>query len=132
MTAVKGAATPAAPTRPQLSLIKTPATDPTDTDAYQELRVAAATAALRAGAHGIHAPYGTWTGLSDGTATALIGDLRLTHQDGQFVALGHCPRGHGHLRTVATRADLGAFRQALTHCTIPQHRAHQPTEHPHD
>ncbi|MFJ1993023.1 hypothetical protein [Streptomyces asiaticus] len=133
MTAVKGAATPAAPTRPQLSLVKNPAPDPTETPAYQELRVAAATAALHAGAHSIHAPFATWTGLSNGTATALVDDdLRLTYTPGpgQFTALAHCPHGHGHSRDIATQAELDAFRHDLAHCTSPAPRADQPQEHP--
>ena len=115
MTAVKGAVTTAAPSRPRLSLVKTPA----EPSIYRALHEAIAYAALHAGAHGVHAPYDTWTGLSDGTATTLLDpDLRLIHTPGRGItALAHCPHGHGHTRTVTTQADLDAYRDQLAHST---------------
>ncbi|MDX3232940.1 hypothetical protein [Streptomyces sp. ME19-01-6] len=120
----KGAATPASPTRPRLSLIKTaPApADLTETRFYRDLRVAAAHATLHAGTHGIHAPYRDWTGLSDGTATTLIDDdLRLIYTpawpNAQLTAYSHCPNGHGHTRPVTSTDDILAFRHDLEDCT---------------
>ncbi|MEU1908441.1 hypothetical protein [Streptomyces hygroscopicus] len=116
MTRATGAVTTAAPTRPRLSLVKPPQL--TKTARYRALREHAAQAALYAGAHGIHAPYDDWTGLSDGTATTLLEpDLRLIHTPGHgLTALTHCPNGHGHIRPVHSTADLLAFRHDLEHC----------------
>jgi hypothetical protein len=125
VTTVKGAATPAAPARPA----------PAEPANYPALREAAAEAALRAGAAGIHAPYDQWTGMGDGAATALLAPgLRLTYipghpgAPGTLTALARCPEGHGHTRRVDSNADLAAFRHdLLTHCPIA---ADQPTEYP--
>ncbi|MFD8626649.1 hypothetical protein ACFV4E_22660 [Streptomyces hygroscopicus] len=130
MTRATGAVTTAAPTRPRLSLVKPPQL--TETARYRALREHAAQAALYAGAHGIHAPYDTWTGLGDGTATTLLDqDLRLTYTpgpDGGLTALAHCSAGHGHTRPVDSTTAILAFRHDLDHC--PRRAADQPKEHP--
>ncbi|MFD8516515.1 hypothetical protein ACFV27_36920 [Streptomyces antimycoticus] len=84
----KGAVTTAAPARPRLSLVQTP----TEPATYRPLREAAAWATLHTGALGIHAPYNTWTGLGDGTATTLLDqDLRLTYTPGPDGGLPKLP-----------------------------------------
>lgn len=132
MTAVKGAATTAAPALPA-------DVEPAEPANYPALREAATTAAHHAHTCGIHVPE-QWTGTSDGHATAVIdANLRLVYIPGRTVApnapgtltaLSRCPDGHGHTKRIDSGDDLTAFRRDLTHC--PQQRPDQPTEHPHD
>ncbi|MCW2902623.1 MAG: hypothetical protein JWO67_4888 [Streptosporangiaceae bacterium] len=91
---------------------------------YLALREAAAAATLYAGAHRFHAPYNTWTGMGDGTATTIVADgTRLLYNPGtpggsaaHLVAWRQCQHDQWHTQYVIHPDQVDRFRNDTARC----------------
>lgn len=99
---------------------------PTETPAYFDLRANAASATIYTGTLRIHAPHHTWTGMSNGQATALHhtgARLVYSPNPGRLIAYQLCHHGAWHHPSITGPADLERLDAEAADCTRHNPRA---------